>query len=223
MGGKNHQPCGGYIRQSTIASRFHSLVGIAIESVNINLEDAIIADMNREHDQSNAYIDNTIKNLEATLEQLDGLRDAIIDLMDEMDVNGYQDLPPIHSLDWDAIGRDFADRKMVAGDAWNHVGFILGSGGFKALFTAYAQDVANIKQSVTELLRLFENRPNENITIILEENRDGNMRPMFAQVYQSWNAFSQRFLASSLISSEIWYAFNGYGSMTQSGVISVAV
>jgi hypothetical protein len=51
------------------------------------------------------------------------------------------------------------------------------------------------------------------VTRTLEENRPGNIKEAFANLYCAWAKFNQDFLASSLLSTELWYAFNGYGSL----------
>jgi hypothetical protein len=47
----------------------------------------------------------------------------------------------------------------------------------------------------------------------MEENRGGNLRPEFAQLYTSWNQFNEFFLASSLVSTEAYYMASGHGSL----------
>ena len=51
------------------------------------------------------------------------------------------------------------------------------------------------------------------IHVMLEENRRGNIKVAFAQLYCAWAAFQQFFLASSMSSTEQWYVYMGYGSL----------
>ncbi|MFN3692742.1 MAG: hypothetical protein ACK4SL_01415 [Candidatus Paceibacteria bacterium] len=45
MGGKNHQPRGRYLQNSTLMSRSMSLAQIGLELANVALEDLILAEL----------------------------------------------------------------------------------------------------------------------------------------------------------------------------------
>lgn len=45
MGGKNHQPCSGYLALSTKLSRSLSLANAELELANVALEDLILAEL----------------------------------------------------------------------------------------------------------------------------------------------------------------------------------
>jgi len=38
-------------------------------------------------------------------------------------------------------------------------------------------------------------------------------------LYTAWAKFNQEFLASSICSTELWYSFNGLGSLTAGGIV----
>lgn len=40
-----------------------------------------------------------------------------------------------------------------------------------------------------------------------------SFKPGFAVLYTAWTKFNALFLASSLLSTELWYAFTGKGSL----------
>ncbi len=71
----------------------------------------------------------------------------------------------------------------------------------------------NTQSLITKISALNDAAQKGEVNLVLEENRPGNIKESFACLYTAWAKFQQDFLASSLLSTELWYAFNGYGSL----------
>lgn len=56
------------------------------------------------------------------------------------------------------------------------------------------------------------------LNLVLEQNQALNFRREFVVLYSAWASFEQAFLISSLISTEVWYRFNRFGSLVISKV-----
>jgi hypothetical protein len=218
MGGINHQPCGRYLSRSTKVSRCPSVGIIHLESANVAFEDLILCELaGRRGD-----IAPILAQLYQASECANGFIGALNHLIAQMDEEGYQDLPPLGRLDLTTIGQDFMSRGLTDG-AWHEVVAIVRQGGFYALFDEFKMRATTMTTRTAELLAAFEaNRPlaeSATLSMVLEENRRGNVRPHFAQTYTAWYGLHGMFLASSLLSSEVWYAFNGNGSMAETSTL----
>lgn len=213
MGGKNHQPCREYIPTSTRMSRFASLAFAHLELANVALEDILLAEM----DGKIGDFDAIKSHLALSQQSVGDLIDTIVKLKAEMDQRGYYDLLAVHPVDLDAIGKAFVANNMISATAWSEVSRNARAGGFHeniALIHNCARTLteytAKLDKKVTEL----QKNANEGaVTQILEENLQGNLKPEFAKLYCAWNRFQEIFLASSLLSTEVYYAFNGFGSL----------
>jgi hypothetical protein len=51
------------------------------------------------------------------------------------------------------------------------------------------------------------------VNLVLEENSDANIKVEFFQLYTLWCKFNAEFVASSVLSTELWYLDNGYGTL----------
>jgi len=51
------------------------------------------------------------------------------------------------------------------------------------------------------------------LNLVLEENRSGNFKQEFARLYCAWAKFQQLFLASSMLSTDLWYRNCGVSSL----------
>ncbi|ESX62656.1 hypothetical protein X760_05905 [Mesorhizobium sp. LSHC422A00] len=135
----------------------------------------------------------------------------------QMDDEGYVDLPPYRSMDMLGLGRAMARQRMVQEDAWmdvlewrRHDGFY---GVLKNIRGALVDLAARTRQLHAGMIKLAAMNPLGKIEETLENNREGNIKREFAELYSTWNWFCARFSASSLLSTEVWYAFNNNGSL----------
>lgn len=213
MGGMNHQPCSGYLAKSTELSRALSLAKARLELGNIALEDLLLGELKG----SPSTTDEIVVSLDGSLQALASAQQAAIELRQQMDEVGYADLPPLATLDWEAIGERLITQGLNDNRAWGEALKTIRTGGFYRMIDRFQSDISQLIAE-TDVLReeIKALEPAARIgavNLVLEENRNGNIRPQFARLYTSWACFSQMFLASSLISTEIWYAFNRHGSL----------
>ncbi len=214
MGGKNHQPCSSYLPESTKLSRALSIAYAMLELGNVALEDAIIT----EFEGGKAQIEPITTFLERSEKSLDEAVLCAGLLEQRMDELGFTDLPTLHKLDLDAIGVDFGGRGLVDLSAWQRIsaeyrakGFRAVLGGFRTTIATLAENTVMLRTQVTALAPIASCGE---ISRVLEENREGNIKVTFAKLYTAWSQFNEAFLASSLLSTELWYAFNNFGSLT---------
>lgn len=212
MGGKNHQPCSGYLKNSTRLSRHLSLAIIALETANVKLEDLILDELEDRVGSTDAII----TGLKNSMSELDRMMEASTALRLQMDENGFEDLPSLRSIDLTVIGRSLNESGRVDATAWSEAATIMNKQGFYGMLDTFDAQIKELKRRTSDLIDLITaiDSSSGEVHRILEENRHGNIRPTFAEVYTAWGTFNALFLASSLISTELWYSFNNYGSLT---------
>ena len=215
MGGQNHQPCRDYLEDSTKLSRAVSVAMACLETANVELEDALLQDL---------YYGTT--NIEGVAESLVDSETALVDalrqiasLRKKMDKNSYQDLPSLRRLDLDLLRERFSADRMIDSDSWRVIAGLMQVGGFYAVldhFETQVSELANLTSALRlQIQRIRQAAVGGELNFILEENRPGNIKRLFAKLYTAWSVFKGEFLASSMLSTELWYAFNGYGSLTE--------
>lgn len=212
MGGKNHQPCSGYLKNSTRLSRFLSLAIVRLEMSNVGFEDVILAEL----DDTVGDMTPVIENLSASLDEIIAMSACIADLRRQMDENDFQDLPSLTSVDLTSVGASLVASKRVDAHAWHEAQEIMQAGSFYRMLDLFDQHIARLKADTEHLIVQIAalDASTGKINRVLEENRKGNIRPAFARLYTGLGEFNALFLASALISTELWYSFNNFGSLT---------
>lgn len=214
MGGINHQPCKHFLVTSTRMSRFSSLAFAHFELSNVALEDLLLAELRG----NVGSIEKAVNYMEISLQNIAQLTATIKKLKEEMVREEYQDLLKIRPINLDAVGASLIDAGMVDKSAWKTVSQnALGGGFYKNLAMFQEQSVAlgeYTDRLIEKMKNLREPAKKGSVTDILEKNLDGNLKPEFAKLYNAWRQFQSFFLASSMLSTEVYYAFNRYGSLT---------
>ncbi len=216
MGGKNHQPCREYLEESIKLSRALSNAYLELEKSNVIFEDLLLSEL------SGNYTNNTIEKIIVTSNQsYQYLSDALEEcnnLRIKMIKNDFIDLSTLYEINLNKRGICLADDGMVEYEAWKTIASKMQVGGFKSVLSHIEQGIYSLKNKTKNLQKGFiilqEAANFSSLTEILEENLQGNIKPQFAKLYTSWAKFNQEFLASSLMSTELWYAEKGYGSLT---------
>ncbi len=219
MGGTNHQPCRHYLPNSTMLSRCISLARAELDLANIELEDVLLSELNggvgdvrkivNHLNQSEIALDNSLNTLEK--------------LRMQMDDESFQDLPPLKKLDLAAIGGELSIAGVVDIASWDSIVKIMKKGGFYSVLRYFDMRIKVLIEKTRSLssiiMGLEEIASVGELNFVLEENKAGNFKIEFAQLYTDWTKFSQEFLASSICSTELWYSFNGLGTLTPKGVV----
>lgn len=221
MGGQNHQPCNkpgtSYLKHSTRMSRSASQAYLALEQANVHLEDVILAEL----EGNGGSIDPIVSSLEASAAEIENLRSQIRDLREEMERHDYADLPTLQNTDLDHLGERLVSDGMVSNDAWARVVGTMKQNGFFGvlrLFDASAKELVEHTHTLRAKIALLDAAAQKAaINRILEENQPGNIKVEFARLYTAWDQFHRLFLTSSMLSTELWYAFNGNGSLVEPG------
>ncbi len=214
MGGKNHQPCGRYLKNSTLMSRSMSLAQVGLELANAALEDLILAEL----DGNIGDIVPIKSHLDESLEHLVGMQVAINALTNQMDAEKYVDLAPMKTMDLLAFGREMRAAGLHRSEsAWNNIATIMQKSGFALTLQHHATTLTKLVSLTRDLKTCIQDSTsvaaNGKLNVELEENRTLNFKAEFARVYTAWADFQQEFLASSMISTEVWYRHNNNGSL----------
>jgi hypothetical protein len=139
-------------------------------------------------------------------------------LQSRMDKLGYKDLPSLHKIDLNKLGQKLADMGLVDKSSWDVISSTMIGGSFYANLTRFKDrvlDLVNMTVTLNIAINNLRASAGEGKTnVILEENLPGNIRVDFARLYSSWSDFNREFLASSILSTEVWYASEGFGSLT---------
>lgn len=213
MGGKNHQPCKKYLPDSTEISRELSLAYAELELGNVVLEDLLLAEVNG----GRGSVDGILESLGASSEALERTVTIMHSLRERMDEFDFVDLPTLRSTDLVDLGERFVSDGLVTVEAWSVVSRAMRDNGFVtmlAFLESRVRELVALTRNLSEAVKVL--RPaaaTGMVTLILEENRRGNLKPAFAKLYCAWSSFNQVFLASSLLSTELWYSFTGRGSL----------
>ncbi len=213
MGGKNHQPCREYLPISTRMSRCASLAFAHLELANVALEDLILSEMKGKIGNLSAVK----SRLTLSQESVTKLIDTITELEVELNHRDFQDLLTVCSVNLDAIGQAFIANNMVSATAWSQVSKNAREGGFRknlAFIHESAQALVGYTAELGKKVTGLQKNAEDGVVMqVLEENLHGNLKPEFAKLYCAWSRFQEVFLASALLSTEVYYAFNGYGSL----------
>ena len=213
MGGKNHQPCRIYLVESTKLSRFLSLAYAELELGNVALEDLILAEL----DGQFGSIVPMYEHLNSSAQALRKAHEMVAILREKMFDNEFADLPSLRKLNLWQVGAALMDKSMVEYDSWKTVTRVMKKGGFYEVLLHLERSIETLSEKTSSLITsvrgLQEVTEKGEANLVLEENRPGNIKEAFAALYTAWTKFNQDFLASSLLSTELWYAFNGYGSL----------
>lgn len=213
MGGKNHQPCKVYLLESTRMSRSASLTYSSLERANVALEDVLLAEL----EGNIGNFSPVLTNLQESEKFLRQLRADIYALRAKMDELSYEDLPTLSTTDLDSVGEELAASGCVNREAWSLVTRIMKTVGFPGILDLFVACIINIEGPTRRLKEKFEaqkaSAERGKLNIVVEENRRGNFKKEFAQLYTAWEEFNRNFLASSVLSTELWYRHNDTGSI----------
>lgn len=206
VGGQNHQPCGSYLLESTHLSRSLSLSRSELELANVSLEDALLLEI--EHQKPGSLLlANMIEHLTQGKCHLADTLNWTRNLKAKMERLSYQDLPEINTIDLETIGKQLVHHQAVDGQAWDEMAQMMRDGSFYANVAYFESEITQLQTLTVQLLDAVSSLSGcTSVRDQVEENGSNNIKLQFARLYHSWHAFQARFLASSLISTSIWYA-----------------
>lgn len=219
MGGINHQPCRAYLVNSTRLSRHLSLAYGHLEFGNAALEDILIGELSPNQDPNSAIerYQEIQRELATSVAELERAKLALAALRQQMDDTGFADLPTLGKIDLGQVGQNLAGSGMVNLTAWQQVQQLMTGGGFYAMIARFDADIDELRTLNRALQAKFAELESPVVagilTDIVEENRPGSFKPEFAALYTKWTEMNSLFLASSLMSTELWYAFIGKSSL----------
>lgn len=217
MGGINHQPCRHYLDNSTKTSRSLSLARANFEHANIALEDVLL----KELAGGIGSVEPILSNLSSSVQAIEDMEGHLSALSAQMQQASYTDLSPAHTIDFDVLGTSFVGAGIVDVAAWETVNELSQVGGFSSVLASFKTDAAALKEQTRNLMERVKSvagfADTGTLHKVLEENLTGNFKQEFARLYCSWAVFQQKFLASSMRSTQIWYSFMGYGPLVGNG------
>lgn len=213
MGGMNHQPCKSFLKPSTLLSKHVSMANLQLLQANVFLEDILLAEMA----SGKKSLTPVVSTLKGSIKSLADASIILVSLKELMDARNYQDLPPLHTLNLKGIGSELADHGAINLGAWNKMRAMMKDGTFYtnvSYFSDMFQKLTMETYMLAEKFSALKHRAETgSLTAVLEENEPGNIKLAFAKLLTSWTTFMQEFLASSLVSTEVWYANCGFGSI----------
>ncbi len=214
MGAKNHQPCNGYLVNSTKLSRSVSLAYIFLEQANVALEDLLLAELTN---RNGGNVSEITENLEHSASALSDALGNCKDLCQQMDKNRYSDPDALATVNLDAVGKLLGSQGLVQTDAWATISGLTLNQGFYSVLAHFEKAISEISAKTVEVSKLVANldgvAETAQVNLVLEENTETNIKVEFFQLYTLWCKFNAEFIASSVLSTELWYLDNGYGSL----------
>lgn len=220
MGGQNHQPCNrpqtNYLRFSTKMSRDLSMARTHMETANVHLEDVLLGELGY---GGGGSLSEVLEHLAKSGMSLAVMQDTIRLLRKDMAENAFDDLPTLYSANLEGIGIEFSSAGLVEDEAWNSVVDIMREHGFYGMLDFFEQEASSLQLKTVELNSAirsanFAARAGQ-LNLVLEQNQPANFKVQFAQLYSAWHRFQQIFLASSMLSTELWYRYCDAGSLLE--------
>lgn len=213
MGGINHQPCRHYLRESTRLSRCVSSARSHFEQGNIALEDIILLELEGKRGSLNPMR----HHLQLSQDFLQSARESLTALESRMWALDYKDLAALHVIDITSLGKDLSDGGLVDAVSWEKMSTLMKESTFFASvrhFHSMLSELSTLTDTLfASVASLGDFADEGTLNSVLEENRAGNIKAPFARLYTAWGLFQADFLASSLVSTEVWYAQNGFGTL----------
>lgn len=219
MGGMNHQPCNkpgtSYLRFSTMMSRWLSVAYSEVEQANVALEDVLLAEL--DGNGVGGTVTQVSKLLDDSRFELTQLLGVVRMLREDMQKHDFNDLPTLQSTDLELLGTQLITAGMVQSASWSIVYKMMRRDGFHGVLDYFEQEIGGLRQQTKALIDAVNGTEEMakvgQLNFVLEENRLGNFKVEFATLYSSWHWFQQVFLASSMLSTELWYRHCGVGSL----------
>jgi hypothetical protein len=213
VGGKNHQPCNKYLEASTRLSRDLSLGNAQLELANVALEDVILAELAG----GTGSVDPILLQLSLSTSSLNKALADCTTLREKLEENDFVDLPTLSQANLESVGARFGENGLISPVHWMEAVGLIESGGFRKVLEAITSSIIDLESKTRALLEKIQGLAPEaqkgRVGAVLEENQDGNTKVQFARLYTAWQDFNHFFLASSLISTELWYIYTGHGSL----------
>ncbi len=218
MGGINHQPCGSYLHTSTTIPRLMTAAYASFLKANVALEDVILEEL----DGRRGDLSPVLGELADSRSLLLQCKGSFGDLRLQIKALGFSDLPTLHEVDLDALGEDLGCVGAINRESWTLFANTMRRKGFRGSL-ALLEKSNEYLIGLTEQLRgeaeaLVSEVQRGQLSVVLEENRPGNIKLAFAVLFNVWSTYTQEFLASSLISTELWYAHKGFGSIAPQSI-----
>lgn len=223
MGGINHQPCGRYVAISTKLSRSLTLASAEFSMANVALEDLILTELVG----GTGDIQPILNRLDGSHRSILDMRERLAELRGKMDELEFVDLPTLRQIDLEELGRAMERNDLHhSSQDWRQVSTIMQTRGFRGMVECFEQRIDDLLGKTKKLRgKIVDSSPlvaDGNLHVTLEENRAGNFKAEFAALFTAWGTFQQLFLASSLISTEVWYRFNRNGSLVDAPAAAAA-
>lgn len=209
MGGMNHQPCREYLAYSTQVSRCLSLGHAHVNLANVAFEDVLLTELEGSHGSAEDIVSYLVSAALFTSQAAT----AIKTLQEAMTEKGYEDLPPLRTLNLSSLGDSFLQEKMLEKHAWKTIQALTEKGGFWSVSMHFQRTVVELEvlteRLASEFLLLSDVVKRGCLNDVLEENQPGNVKKTFAQLFSNWNILLAEFLASSMLSTHVWYLWTG--------------
>ena len=198
---------------STMLSRNLSLACAELEFGNVVLEDIILAELNGK----SGTINGVVHHLKSSIKALFNAKGSCESLRQIMNEAGFADPLILKSVDLIEIGKKFTQAQMVSPKSWQAISAMIKEGGFQSILNFFAISIDDLREKTENLLSqvigLSDAVDTGLMTEILEGNLPGNIKPAFAKLYTAWADFNSDFLASSILSTELWYIRMDSGSL----------
>jgi hypothetical protein len=187
-----------------------------MQLANVAFEDTLLADISGTPTDPKMIIDELVQSGSALLD----LMVAMTALQNQMRQEKYGDLPCLKTLPLAQIGEKLATEGVVNLPSWTRVTEIMTKGTFYAVVDHFMSKFMALLLLTGELKETFKGASwafeRGQLNLLLEQNMQGNVKVAFARLYQEWISTLGEFLASSMLSTTLWYAHNGYPDLLHS-------
>lgn len=220
MGGINHQPCRNYLAQSTVLSALVCASRLRLEDANIHLEKALLSEL-EQHRGNPGEFTSALTALDGSIKGADDTITALGKLEQDMRDTNYQPWPAFARFNTAdklmGLGKDLAVKGLIDLVAFEAIALPQLDGGFYATIALLRIELQQVRQRMVELRSAMGDSvmlaEQGMLADELETNGELSFRGKFMMVYQAWNRLYSMFLASAVLSTELWFLSSGAGSL----------
>lgn len=220
MGGINHQPCHGYIEESTVLSRSVSEAQKFLWEANISIEDVILREINQK--EFGSY-DSIVISLEKSVDALKCADNDFRKLSLKMDRMRFVSKPT--ALNFEQLTAAWKKENFIIDDdQWKEIVEIYKEGGFRnALYVLQLKFVAVNKETRNLLAVIKQYRQSAENRLFMSDVEENKipLRQQFAKILTRWSEALNLFRYSSLISTEIYLRDMNYPALAGEADIEV--
>jgi len=220
MGGINHQPCSEYDPQAILLSNSLSQACAKFWSGNGKIEDALVFEIGDMLDQAKFSLTQAEFEIKESLRLIETTDANMVKLLQLMEKRSFQDFSSLSKINFEVFKEGLKNIGLMSTDEllWQSSVVDISKGGYQRMFKSLRARFHALSEKTQQFLNVFkqaqELMTKGDLQNSFNENRFGEFKRTFGNLFFAWNETMQVFYYSSIISLELWYLQHKFGSLT---------